>query len=768
MIHSKPITILKWFIICFPLSNILFIINCVLPFFVGQAFCIGFFTHAPQPFTMSDWISLISPSNRRRHSGTIQDSHDFGENSEAFPMTDLATYQTVGQEVAQDQGSDQVQNQEGDQQRRGQGVKEGLHPRLWSGDFTSVVILCLFSGSAVVVICIPFLPQRHSNKSFDEDVYLIRDIFLIVLIAISIASAANMVRKRDIFHELGLALWPNRCKHCSRVLEQLRRHQEAICEGDSSFLDTDSSQSNSEHHLPMDTIKSNLYVTYIFAALATCFLALQSGTKIVCFLDDSVGKPSGHVVLKSILGICLDCCAFCALYFINFRFIPFFHDAHFVAIPKLLRSIILIMGVAFWLAISNLAKPFNIMMDGQKTSIYPCSFNGTGTEFMMGLRSIAEPFYVELPIMVVWIMKETWSRFLPRHTKSIIEQVNKSYTGSSLRQQLSVSSLCTALKSILKTFNEKRASSNKKCRKSLTNNGRTTGTVRYGSMTSNSRSERTSNESSGDKDHGDTSPQRSMGCSSKNKQSNRQLVKRLEICAAVLAVVCTIYFGISKLLLAEYSGHENPEDALRGRYVQWFARIALFTPGILAILRHRITTRREDGAYDIRMDTQSLDGSYTGNEKLLVLTCTGACLYEISCFIASLGNIFQVSEISHTLLVLSAVSVLSSVFGTIRKSLETIFLLRVHRQSLKRNEVGWTLFCLLYMGMANATQWLWDSLIHDVHSPVAWPVLTTFFAGRVGAAIGMLLVPFTHLYELHTAILAYEIFKSIRAQDTVG
>ena len=92
-----------------------------------------------------------------------------------------------------------------------------------------------------------------------------------------------------------------------------------------------------------------------------------------------------------------------------------------------------------------------------------------------------------------------------------------------------------------------------------------------------------------------------------------------------------------------------------------------------------------------------------------------------------------------------------------------MFILRVQRQLLSENEVGWTLFCLLCISMANATQWLWDSLIHDVHSPVAWPVLTTFFAGHVGAVIGMLLVPFTHLYELHTSILAYEVFKSVRS-----
>ena len=74
----------------------------------------------------------------------------------------------------------------------------------------------------------------------------------------------------------------------------------------------------------------------------------------------------------------------------------------------------------------------------------------------------------------------------------------------------------------------------------------------------------------------------------------------------------------------------------------------------------------------------------------------------------------------------------------------------------------WTLLCLLYIGIANVTQWLWDSLIHEAGSELAWPVLVMFFEGNVGQIIGMLLVPFVHLYGLHTAIMAFEIFKIVQ------
>ena len=64
--------------------------------------------------------------------------------------------------------------------------------------------------------------------------------------------------------------------------------------------------------------------------------------------------------------------------------------------------------------------------------------------------------------------------------------------------------------------------------------------------------------------------------------------------------------------------------------------------------------------------------------------------------------------------------------------------------------------------MTNAIQWMWDSLIHEAGSPLAWPVLGMFFNGQVGKVIGMLFVPFLHLYELHVAIMAYEVYKMTR------
>ena len=108
---------------------------------------------------------------------------------------------------------------------------DGLQPRLWYGDYTSDVMLCLFSGTAMLVICLPFLPQRYSDKSFDENVYLIRDIIFLVLAAICLVVIADLIRKKDKYHELGLALWPNRCKHCSRALTTFKRCEDITRSG---------------------------------------------------------------------------------------------------------------------------------------------------------------------------------------------------------------------------------------------------------------------------------------------------------------------------------------------------------------------------------------------------------------------------------------------------------------------------------------------------------------------------------------------------------
>ena len=70
-------------------------------------------------------------------------------------------------------------------------------------------------------------------------------------------------------------------------------------------------------------------------------------------------------------------------------------------------------------------------------------------------------------------------------------------------------------------------------------------------------------------------------------------------------------------------------------------------------------------------------------------------------------------------------------------------------------EWEWTLLCLLYIGMVNITQWLFDSLLHKVTSPIAFPELVIFFEEQVGGALGIIVSPFFHLYELHVYMLEF-------------
>ena len=251
-----------------------------------------------------------------------------------------------------------------------------------------------------------------------------------------------------------------------------------------------------------------------------------------------------------------------------------------------------------------------------------------------------------------------------------------------------------------------------------------------------------------------------MSSSTKPNRPKQPLSRRLEISGAVMILVGGLYFGVSNILMVEYNSDSSDEPG-KGRYLQWIATIAVFIPELVLIFKQRSRTHRADGSFSAKRETCATSGD---NDNVFLVIMTGASLYEVACLVASLGNLCNSKLLSTDAIALNVVSVCSSLFGTFRICTEAIFLLCVHRQHLRNNaERDWALLCLLYMGIANATQWFWDSLVHDMTSSVAWPVLVTFFDGKVGEFTGSFLVPFNHLYELHVAIYSYEVFKMIRA-----
>ena len=87
--------------------------------------------------------------------------------------------------------------------------------------------------------------------------------------------------------------------------------------------------------------------------------------------------------------------------------------------------------------------------------------------------------------------------------------------------------------------------------------------------------------------------------------------------------------------------------------------------------------------------------------------------------------------------------------------LMTSYLLRVQKYKIKSPlEMKWNLICLINIIVTNSMQWMVESIqIEDS------PLPCQYFTEHTGQVIGILLNPFSTLYGLHAAMVAYETYK---------
>ena len=443
------------------------------------------------------------------------------------------------------------------------------------------------------------------------------------------------------------------------------------------------------------------------------------------------------------------------VYFLSCHFIPNVLRCLLCCVtPKIRWIFVFLIEISIWMAINMLVRPFNHLGHGGKYTNHHCALNSTSGEFLNGIIEFSQPFLVELPVMFAWVFIDMWFRFVPPAARVIIKDIHKVRGKDPSMTRISRSSNWTRLWSFYNSFlTQQKQSTQKVCRySSLLEDNKDKKVKEYDHKASHGSTDMMSGVSR----NGETSNfQRStiVDVASREDKSSRALARKMEIAIASTLLICIIFFGISNLLLAEGSG-------LRGRYWQWLLRITFFTPELVIIFKQMKITQKCQGIYCTERPGYFAHGPSEENKKMLLLTLSGACLYEMCCLVSSFGNLFSASELSHDEIVLNVVSVFAGFFGVLRKCIQTIFLLRVqHQQPRDYQEAKWTLLCLIAIGMTNATQWMWDSLIHEVGSPLAWPVLALFFDGKIGLVIGMLFVPFLHWYELHAATMAYEVYK---------
>ena len=89
----------------------------------------------------------------------------------------------------------------------------------------------------------------------------------------------------------------------------------------------------------------------------------------------------------------------------------------------------------------------------------------------------------------------------------------------------------------------------------------------------------------------------------------------------------------------------------------------------------------------------------------------------------------------------------------------TSFLARIPRQhygrSVEHAQTKWVLVCLATVVVTAGVHWLSTSLEEK-----AFLLQRLYFGDKAGNVIGVLLEPFETIYDLHAAMVAYELYKS--------
>ena len=228
---------------------------------------------------------------------------------------------------------------------------------------------------------------------------------------------------------------------------------------------------------------------------------------------------------------------------------------------------------------------------------------------------------------------------------------------------------------------------------------------------------------------------------------------RLNRFVSIIWILCSLasitYLGFNVYLTVLSWTHVS---IIRSAYVAWslmcFPLFALLVY-LFRISRHvSILEDRGPSGWQSRLE----------GHDVLLLICT--CGLFCQCFVrltAATGLLFNGSYKNSDELCNVVLAIVYSIVTIVYIWSVTSFLLRIQRQNLTSFlEIKWVLATLVFIATTNGTQWLIDTII-----VTDWPVQEQYFGTNPGRVIGVLLKPFTTLYGLHAAMIAYESFKVV-------
>ena len=586
------------------------------------------------------------------------------------------------------------------------GVKRSL--------YHSSLLMCFLLSLGICAAVLPSIPFEENDEDSPrgELTYVITRSCLTIILIFFEMFAWYVVRKRDSFHKNQEVFWPMSCRHCARavgLLPQLTNNDGAGETKQNNIFSPLSSSPNRRanplsevHQLYHKPHMSLLDTFYIFGTIAVINIPIPLIANIVCLItfDNSIIANvvlAGQVLLDFI---------FTTMVLFGMLFFRNFYDAAFVDGKKFTVPLAVSFAGCFWIASVKIILPLGELMTSKYGNVDYSCFHSTNFGLFIKRHEMAlTPFYAESAIIAAAMMWQMWYSTLPGALLKTTQSTSEFYGLGPTYLGPFWGTICARLK---KTF---------RCRK-----------LKF-LLLGPSKEER-----------------RSLVPKSKDRKESkfREPPLNITLTVAFYVFLSITYFSLRQVF--EYSSlglkESLPSTEITLTYLKWFLHIVFYMP-LLTMYHFRIFLTDSAKTFRPRHTVSLVSGLIGEHDRVILISCVGIFTLNIFRFASAIGILAGISQ-PHENTVLACYTGIYAIFQTYSAWVMTSFLVVVQRQEIGgTDQARWTLICLIYTGILNATQWAIESL-----EIASWVELTTFYGHTQGMVIGVLLEPLTSLYDI--------------------
>ena len=447
----------------------------------------------------------------------------------------------------------------------------------------------------------------------------------------------------------------------------------------------------------------------VFSLISLIAIPFEIVADIICIIQSD--RPIFTIIIQEAEYIALF-----AMFPIAMKFAWNYYDAVFVTTRHNACFVIVSLSLAIWISSIKLIDPISSVLQwpfDKPGSI--CNLTGKFGQFFSRAETVATPCYTECAFIAAGIFWEVWTSLIPACPSGASIQVTEdfiAYPASSEPPSL-LSRAISCLKSRVKHVANR------------SEEARLMGQYHLGGTG-----------------------------------------KDLEAClwkTWILSAVQSLVFFATSFYFVKISEADRSSYDI---YIAWSIEILFVFPFLILYMHLSYVTNKMPPASDVPSPDRCspyllLKKTKTEAHDVLLLVCSCGifclCFFQTASAVGLLLCSDQVDQGDNVAQYIFAIAYSFFIVPTIWYM--TTFLLRVQRQLGRVRdplETKWTMVLLVNIMVTNGMQWLIESVAR-----VESPLTRKFFAGQTGDVMSIVLNPFTTLYGLHAAMIAYEAYRVI-------